>query len=110
MILYQEQHLKPAGTKAWAPYAENNMATTVAEAKDTKTGWQVRTDFSQFVRGEHMDTSGFAVERPAHKAHHTRMPRRGILVPRGLPTEVSDAISKVEKSATTTATLSRVMN
>ena len=120
VIAYQEDNPKASGTKAWDRYGKYKTATTVAEAKDKKTGWQDLTSefekgFLKFVGVEHMDTSGSAVKRPApegtpDKEAQARSKSQSVdLVPRVLPTEVPDAISKVEMSAATIATLRTVM-
>ena len=64
-----------------------------------------------------MDTSGFAVKRlppegtPDKEAQAMSKPQPSDIVPRALPTEAPDAISKVEieMSAVTIATLRMVM-
>ena len=120
VIAYQEENPKAPGTKAWDRYEKYKRATTVAEAKDKKAGWQDLTSdfekgFLKFVGVEHMDTSGSAVKRPApegtpHKEAQARSKSQPVdLVPRVLPTEAPDAISKVEMSAATIATLRMVM-
>ena len=103
VIAYQEQNPKAAGTKAWERYEKYKVATTVAEAKDKKAGWQDLTSdfekgFMKFVEVEQMDIPSHATKRPA---------------PEGTPDkeapEAPDAISKVEMSAATIATLRMVM-
>ena len=57
----------------------------------------------------HMDTSGFAVKRPApegtpnKEAQARSKSQPSDIVPGALPTEAPDAISKVEMSAATIA-------
>ena len=120
VIAYQEENPKAPGTKAWDRYEKYKKATTVAEAKDKKAGWlDLTSDFEKgflkFVGVEQMDTSGSAVKRPApegtpDKEAQARSKSQPVdLVPRVLPTEVPDAISKVEMSAATIATLRMVM-
>ena len=70
VIAYQDKNPKAPGTKAWDRYEKYKRATTVAEAKDKKAGWQDLTSdfekgFLKFVTVEHMDTSGSAVKRQA---------------------------------------------
>ena len=119
-ITYQEQHPKPAGTKAWDRYGKYKTATTVAEAKNKKTGWQDLTnDFEKgFIKiwwGGIYGNLRFRSETPSaqgtpHKeAHASTKSQHFDFVPRVLPTEAPNAISKVEMSAATIATLPEVI-
>ena len=120
VIAYQEQNPKAAGTKAWERHEKYKVATTVAEAKDKKAGWQDLTSdfekgFLKSVEDEHMDIPSLATKRPApegtpdKEAQARSKSQPSDIVPRALPTEAPDAISKVEMSAATIATLRMVM-
>ena len=109
---YQEQNPKAAGTKAWDRYEKYKVATTVAEAKDKKAGWQDLTSDFAATHGHFR----FCSETPSARRHS----RQGgpseeqittllTLCHNALPTEAPDAISKIEMSAATIATLRMVM-
>ena len=118
-IQFAKENPKKAGSKAWDRYEQYKDATSIAQATEKKAGWQDLTaDFEKGFLKIMMDVDGEgqgSTKRPAPegtpdreaqartKAHASEM------IPRSLPTELQDPISKVEMSAATIAALRMVV-
>ena len=118
-IQFAKDNPKKVGSKAWDRYEQYKDATSIAQATEKKAGWQDLTaDFENGFLKIMMDIDGEgqgSTKRPAPegtpdreaqartKAHASEM------IPRSLPTELQDPISKVEMSAATIAALRMVV-
>ena len=118
-IQFTKDNPKKVGSKAWDRYEHYKDATPIAQATEKKAGWQDLTaDFEKGFLKLMMDIDGEgqgSTKRPAPegtpdretqartKAHASEM------IPRSLPTELQDPISKVEMSAATIAALRMVV-
>ena len=118
-IQFAQENPKKPGSKAWDRYEAYKGTTTIAQATENKAGWQDLTaDFEKGflkIMSEMVDTTQGATKRPApegtpdREAQARTKAQASEVMPRILPTEVQDPISKVEMSAATIATLRAVM-
>ena len=108
-IQFAQENPKKSGSKAWERYEAYKGTTTIAQASEKKAGWQ---DLTADMDVEVVQAS---TKRPAPEgtpdceAQARTKAQASDLLPRTLPTEVQDPISKVEMSAATIATLRAVM-
>ena len=118
-IQFAQENPKKPGSK-WDRYEAYKGTTTIAQATEKKAGWQDLT--ADFEKGylkimQEMDVEVVqaSTKRPApegtpdREAQARTKAQASDLMPRTLPTEIQDPISKVEMSAATIATLRAVM-
>ena len=119
-IQFAQENPKKPGSKAWDRYEAYKGTTTIAQATENKAGWQDLTadfekGFLKIMSEMGVDTTQGATKRPAPEGTPDRetqartKAQASEVMPRILPTEVQDPISKVEMSAATIATLRAVM-
>ena len=119
-IQFAQENPKKPGSKAWDRYEAYKGTTTIAQATENKAGWQDLTadfekGFLKIMSEMDVDTTQGATKRPApegtpdREAQARTKAQASEVMPRILPTEVQDPISKVEMSAATIATLRAVM-
>jgi len=111
---------KKSGSKAWERYEAYKGTTTIAQATEKKAGWQDLTadfekGFLKITQDMDVEVVRVSTKRPAPEGTPDRetqartKTQASDLLPRTLPTEIQDPISKVEMSAATIATLRAVM-
>ena len=119
-IQFAQENPKKPGSKAWDRYEAYKGTTTIAQATENKAGWQDLTadfekGFLKIMQEMDVDTAQSSTKRPApegtpdREAQARTKAQASDLMPRILPTEVQDPVSKVEMSAATIATLRAVM-
>ena len=119
-IQFAQENPKKPGSKAWDRYEAYKGTTTIAQATENKAGWQDLTadfekGFLKIMQEMDVDTAQGSTKRPApegtpdREAQARTKAQASELMPRILPTEVQDPVSKVEMSAATIATLRAVM-
>ena len=119
-IQFAQENPKKSGSKAWERYEAYKGATTIAQASEKKAGWQDLTadfekGFLKITQDMDVEVVQASTKRPApegtpdREAQARTKAQASDLLPRTLPTEVQDPISKVEMSAATIATLRAVM-
>ena len=119
-IQFAQENPKKPGSKAWDRYEAYKGTTTIAQATENKAGWQDLTadfekGFLKIMQEMDVDTAQGSTKRPApegtpdREAQARTKAQASDLMPRALPTEVQEPISKVEMSAATIATLRAVM-
>ena len=117
---FAEENPKKPGSKAWDRYEAYKGTTTIAQATGNKAGWQDLTadfekGFLKIMQEMDVDTAQRTTKRPAPEGTpdrevQTRMKAQASdLMPRILPREMQDPVSKVKMSAATIATLRAVM-
>eukprot|EP00434_Breviolum_minutum_P028622 symbB.v1.2.025326.t1/scaffold2451.1/size78874/11 len=118
-IKFAKDNPKKVGSKAWDRYEQYKDATSIAQATEKKAGWQDLTaDFEKGFLKILMDIDGEGqgvTKRPApegtpdREAQARTKTHASEMIPRSLPTELQDPISKVEMSAATIAALRMVV-
>ena len=119
-IQFAQENPKKPGAKAWDRHEAYKGTTTIAQATENKAGWQDLTadfekGFLKIMPEMDGDTVQGSTKRPVPErtpdceAQSRTKAQASDLMPRILPTEVQDPISKVEMSAATIATLRAVM-
>ena len=119
-IQFAQENPKKPGTKAWDRYETYKGTTTIAQATENKASWQDLTGdfekgFLKIMQEMEIEAAQGSTKRPApegtpdREAQARTKAQASDLMPRTLPTEVQDPISKVEMSAATIATLRAVM-
>ena len=118
-IQFAKDNPKKVGSKTWDRYEQYKDATSIAQATEKKAGWQDLTaDFEKGFLKIMMDIDGEgqgSTKRPApegtpdREAQARTKTHASEMIPRSLPTELQDPISKVEMSAAAIAALRRVV-
>ena len=119
-IQFAKENPKKPGSKVWDRYEAYKGTTTIAQATESKAGWQDLTanfekGFLKIMQEVEVDTAQGSTKRPApegmleREAQARAKAQASDLMPHTLPTEVQDPISKVKMSAATIATLRAVM-
>ena len=115
-IQFAKDNPKKVGSKAWDRYEQYKDANSISQAMEKKAGWQDLTaDFEKgFLKIMNVEVQG-PNKRPApegtpdREAQARTKSQASNLIPRSLPTEIEDPISKVEISAATLTALRMVM-
>ena len=113
-IQFTQDNPKKPGSKAWDRYEAYKGTTTIAQAIEKKAGWQDLTadfekDFLKINQEMEVEVVQAPEGTPDREAQTRTQSLASDLMPRTLPTEIQDPISKVEMSAATIATLRAVM-
>ena len=117
-IQFAKDNPRKVGSKAWDRYEQYKDANSISQAMEKKAGWQDLTaDFEKGflkIMKEDVEMQG-PTKRPApegtpdREAQARTKSQASTLIPRSLPTEIEDPISKVEISAATLTALRMVM-
>ena len=118
-IQFAKDNPKKVGSKAWDRYEQYKDAKSISQALEKKAGWQDLTaDFEKgylkIMKDMDVEVQG-PTKRPApegtpdREAQARSKSQTSEVIPRSLPTEIEDPISKVEISAATLTALRMVM-
>ena len=118
-IQFAKDNPKKVGSKAWDRYEQYKDANSISQAMEKKAGWQDLTadfekGFLKIMKDMDVEVQG-PNKRPApegtpdREAQARTKSQASNLIPRSLPTEIEDPISKVEISAATLTALRMVM-
>ena len=125
-IQFAKDNPKKVGSKAWDRYEQYKDANSISQAMEKKAGWQDLTadfekGFLKIMKDMDVEMQG-PTKRPApegtpaapegtpdREAQARTKSQASTLIPRSLPTEIEDPISKVEISAATLTALRMVM-
>ena len=118
-IQFAKDNPKKVGSKAWDRYEQYKNANSIAQALEKKAGWQDLTadfekGFLKIMKDMDVEVQG-PTKRPApegtpdREAQARSKSQTSEVIPRSLPTEIEDPISKVEISAATLTALRMVM-
>ena len=118
-IQFAKDNPKKVGSKAWDRYEQYKDANSISQAMEKKAGWQDLTadfekGFLKIMKDMDVEVQG-PTKRPApegtpdREAQARTKSQASDLIPRSLPTEIGDPISKVEISAATLTALRMVM-
>ena len=127
-IQFAKDNPKKVGSKAWDRYEQYKDANSISQVMEKKAGWQDLTKkagwqdlAADFEKGflKIMKDMDVEMEGPTKKPAPESTPDReaqartksqaSTLIPRSLPTEIEDPISKAEISAATLTALRMVM-
>ena len=118
-IQFAKDNPKKVGSKAWDRYEQYKDANSISQAMEKKAGWQDLTadfekGFLKIMKDMDVEMQG-PTKRPApegtpdREAQARTKSQASTVIPRSLPTEIEDPISKVEISAATLTALRMVM-
>ena len=117
-IQFAKDNPKKVGSKAWDRYEQYKDAHSISQAMEKKVrGQDLTADFEKGFEKimKDMDEVRGSTKRPAPEGTPDRevqartKSQASTLIPRSLPTEIEDPISKVEISAATLTALRMVM-